>query len=147
MTRPTLAVIFSSLVLTAATLPAATFPAAADVVETRKQEFRNNVTAIKAIRAAIGEDDLATIASNADIIASWSARMTEYFPEGSDQGKTNARAEIWSNWEGFTAAARDAEEAATKLAALARNGEIAQMNAGFGALAGTCKSCHMSFKN
>lgn len=142
MTRSKLAAVLSAFVLTAIALPAT-----ADVVETRKQEFRNNVTALKAIRAAIKDDDLAAVASNADMVADWSARMTDYFPEGSDQGKTNARAEIWSNWAGFTAAARDAEDAATRLAALARAGDAGQMDAGFGALANTCKSCHMSFKN
>ena len=147
MTRSKLAVIVSAFLVAAPLFSGLSFSARADVIETRKQEFRNNVTALKAIRAAMGEDDLSAIASNADAIASWSARMTEFFPEGSGTGKTNARAEIWSKWAGFTAAAKTAEDAAMRLAALARNGESADLNAAFGALADTCKSCHMSFKN
>jgi cytochrome c556 len=119
----------------------------ADVIETRKQHFRNNNTAIKAIRKAIMDDDLNAVALNADIIAAWSSRLTEFFPEDSGTGKTDARAEIWTNWQGFVAAAAEAEDAAMRLAALARQGETGAMNENFKTLAATCKSCHSRFKN
>ena len=121
--------------------------ASADVVEDRKAGFRGNVTALKAIRAAMSENDAATIAINAEKIAAWFEVMPNYFPEGSNTGKTNARPEIWTNWEKFTGISATARQSALDLAMAAKAGDSDGINAGFQAVAGTCKTCHQSFKN
>lgn len=121
--------------------------ASADIVEDRKAGFRGNVQALKAIRAAMSESDTASIAANAEKIAAWFSVMPDYFPEGSLQGKTNARPEIWTNWDKFTAISASANQAALDLANAAKNGDMDGVNAGFQAVAGTCKTCHQSFKN
>ena len=121
--------------------------ASADVIEDRKAGFRGNVTALKAIRAAMSENDTATIATNAGKIAAWFDVMPNYFPEGSNTGKTNARPEIWTNWEKFTSISATARQSALDLAMAANAGDSDGINAGFQAVAGTCKTCHQSFKN
>ncbi|MGC6485011.1 MAG: c-type cytochrome, partial [Candidatus Puniceispirillales bacterium] len=121
--------------------------AAADVISDRKAGFKGNVKALKAIQAAMSSGDMETIAASARSVADWSARMTDYFPEGSDTGDTNARAEIWFDFDDFTLKAKDAENAALALASLAEAGQQDQIMDGLKTLSGTCKACHSSYKN
>ena len=123
------------------------FGASADVIAERKAGFKGNVAALKTIKAALGEGDLSPVIGAAESVADWSARMTEYFPEGSDEGETNARMDIWLDFDDFTAKAKSAKTAALKLAELARDGDMAGAKNGFKALAGTCKACHSSYKD
>lgn len=119
----------------------------ADVIDDRKAGFRNTVTALKAIRTAMKEGDAAMVAQNAENIADWFAVMTDYFPEGSGNGNTNARPEIWTKWDSFTALALSSEKTARDLAMKAAAGDTNAIPEGFKAIAGTCKTCHQSFKN
>ena len=119
----------------------------ADVISDRKAGFRGNVAALKKIQAAIGSGDLTAVRDGALEIADWSSRMTEYFPEGSDTGDTKARAEIWFDFDDFTARAGNAEKAALALASLAEAGHQDQLMDGVKNLSGTCKACHSSYKD
>ena len=121
--------------------------AQADVISDRKAGFKGNVAAMKKIQAAIGSGDLAAVREGALEIADWSSRMTDYFPEGSDTGDTKARAEIWFNFDDFTARAGNAENAALALASLAEAGHQDQLMDGLKNLGGTCKACHSSYKD
>ena len=135
------------IALTITTLMMGASLSVADVIDDRKAGFRSNVTALKAIRAAMNEGDAATVAQNAEKIADWFAVMTEYFPEGSGNGNTNARPEIWTEWDKFTALATASEKTARDLAANASMGDMDAIPQGFKVVAGTCKTCHQSFKN
>ena len=121
--------------------------AQADVISDRKAGFKGNVAAMKKIQAAIGRGDLAAVREGALEIADWSSRMIDYFPEGSDTGDTKARAEIWFNFDDFTARAGNAENAALALASLAEAGHQDQLMDGLKNLGGTCKACHSSYKD
>ena len=121
--------------------------AQADVISERKAGFKGNVAAMKKIQAAIGSGDLAAVREGALAIADWSSRMTDYFPEGSDTGDTKARAEIWFDFEDFTARAGNAEKAALTLASFAEAGQQDQLMDGLKTLSGTCKACHSSYKD
>jgi cytochrome c556 len=120
--------------------------AKADVIGERKAKFRQNVDAMKAISKAIPEGDVSTIAVAASLVAEWSKEMTAFFPEGSDQGDTKARPEIWLEWEKFEALAGNAADKALALAALAQAGNKDGLADGLNALGATCKACHNSFK-
>ena len=121
---------------------------AADVIAERKANFKRNADSLKAIQAAIPKGDTATIAASAQRVADWSARMLDYFPEGSDEGDTKARAEIWFDFDVFTERAKDAENAALSLVALANSGaNSGALAGGLKALADTCKACHQDFKD
>ena len=120
--------------------------ASADVISERKANFKQSAGALRAMRGQIGNEDFASIAASADSIAKWAAQMTDYFPEGSGEGKTSARPEIWQEFADFTMLAKNHEDAALALkdAALANDG------AAVGALAqklgATCGACHSRFK-
>lgn len=121
--------------------------ASADVIKERRDNFKINKESMKLMKEAIPAGDTATIAERARIVASWSARMVEYFPSGSDTGDTKARPIIWSQFDKFTTLAGNAEAAALELAALADGGaEPKELGAGLGKLGASCKSCHMNFK-
>ena len=55
--------------------------------------------------------------------------------------------DIWLDFDDFTAKAKSAEDAALKLAALAKAGDMDGAKQGFKILAGTCKTCHQSYKD
>ena len=135
------------ILLIALTLAFGAGTASADVIAERKAGFKGNVASLKTIKAALGAGDLTAVVGAAESVADWSARMTDYFPEGSDEGETNARMDIWLDFDDFTAKAKSAETAALQLAALAKAGDTAGAKSGFKALAGTCKACHSLYKD
>ena len=138
-------VVFGSFMIVLAIVSIAV---AADVIAERKANFKRNADSLKAIQAAIPQGDTATIAASAQRVADWSARMLDYFPEGSDEGDTKARAEIWFDFDVFTERAKDAENAALSLVALANNrANSGALAGGLKALADTCKACHQDFKD
>lgn len=73
--------------------------------------------------------------------------LTKLFPEGSNAAPSEASATIWQEWDRFSAYADDLEQAATAMAeTAAAGGDRKAVAAAFGALAGTCKACHESFR-
>lgn len=65
---------------------------------------------------------------------------------GTEQGAVDgsrAKAEIWSDPEGFAAAFTDMENAASALIGAA---DAAAVGAGMGALGGSCKACHEKYR-
>ncbi|MBF0219670.1 MAG: cytochrome c [Gammaproteobacteria bacterium] len=68
------------------------------------------------------------------------------FAPGSDQGKTRAKAEIWSKPEEFKEAGSNAWQAATSFDELAKMGEKGEQIEAFKKLGGTCKGCHEKFR-
>ena len=135
-----------SAVLTAALLGMACLPASAGVIEDRKANFKANNASMRTIGGALGAGDFATIAAEAQKIADWAAVMPDYFPEGSGTGDTSARAAIWENFEGFTAAAKANHDAALILLAAAEAGDVNAAKRALGEVGGTWKACHQQFK-
>jgi cytochrome c556 len=121
--------------------------ATADVITDRKAGFKANAAAMKAIAAAIGDGDYATVIKQAESISSWAQKIPSYFPEGSGSGDTKARAEIWVNFDDFSALSKANETAADRLVIAAKSGDPGAMMAGLKNLGGSCKACHKSYKN
>lgn len=71
----------------------------------------------------------------------------EGFIEGSDKGDTEAKAEIWQNWDDFKAGMEKFQQEATKLAEVAQKAsQVEDVKAQLEATAKTCKSCHDDYK-
>ena len=71
--------------------------------------------------------------------------MRGLFPEGSNTGVSEAKAEIWSDWERFLKIADDMAAAAQALSTAAHQGPDA-VRPLLATLAGTCKACHDDFR-
>jgi cytochrome c556 len=102
---------------------------------------------MKAIAAAIGGGDFATVINQAESISGWAQKIPSYFPEDSGSGDTKARAEIWVNFDDFTALSKANETAADGLVIAAKSGDPGAMMAGLKNLGGSCKACHKSYKD
>ena len=119
----------------------------ADVVSQRKAGFKTNAASMKAIASAIGGGDYQTVINQAKTISSWAHKIPGYFPEGSRFGDTKARAEIWANFDDFTALSKANETAANKLVTAAKSGNPGAMMARLKDLGSSCKACHRSYKD
>ena len=119
----------------------------ADVVSQRKAGFKTNAASMKAIASAIGGGDYQTVINQAKTISNWAQKIPGYFPEGSGFGDTKARAEIWAQFDDFTALSKANETAANRLVKAAESGDPDAMMASLKNLGGSCKACHRSYKD
>ena len=86
------------------------------------------------------------VAKNAAIAAQMSTLPWEGFVAGSDKGKTEAKPEVWSNAAKFKSAAEKMEDEISKLAQVAKGGDLGAIKAQFGATGKACKACHDDFR-
>jgi cytochrome c556 len=89
--------------------------------------------------------DATTVKKDADLIVKNLEKMAALFPPGSDKGppETWAKAEIWTDAEGFKAAGDAAYNAAKALAA---STDEASFKAAVPALGQACGGCHEKFR-
>ncbi|MCW7539557.1 cytochrome c [Aquabacterium sp. A7-Y] len=90
--------------------------------------------------------DAKAAAENAAVVEFMSRLPWPAFAEGTDQGKTQAKPEIWKENDKFRAAATKMQDEVTKLVAAARSGSLEQLKASFGPAAQSCKSCHDHYR-
>ena len=91
--------------------------------------------------------DAKLAADNAELVATLSHLPWAAFGEGTDQGDTKAKPEIWKQSAKFKELADKFQQEAGKLASAAKSGKEADVKTAFTATAGTCKSCHDDFRN
>jgi cytochrome c556 len=82
--------------------------------------------------------DLAT-ATTLDLLAG--------YPEGSNQGETDALDEIWLDWDDFTAMNEQMKEKAAELERISASGDLEKIRPAYKALAAACKQCHKKYKD
>lgn len=129
---------------------AAQFAKAEDAVKYRKASFTVMAAHFGRLGAmAQGKVpfDAQAAAANADVVASMAKLPWAAFGEGTDQGDTKAKHEVWSQAPKFKELADKLQTESVKLAAAAKTGKEDAFKAAFTATAGTCKSCHDDFKN
>lgn len=68
------------------------------------------------------------------------------FPEGSKIGDSEAKAEIWTNWDDFQAKSQAFVDAVAALDTAAAGGDNAAIAAAFQQMGGTCGACHQSYR-
>ncbi len=61
-------------------------------------------------------------------------------------GKTDAKADIWKDWDKFVAAAKKMGEESGKLAQVAQSGDMAAIGEQVKAVGKSCGGCHKSFR-
>jgi cytochrome c556 len=143
-----IAMIAAALVLgTAITVHAAS---PTEQVEARKKNFKQIGGAMKASGDSFksGTPDVALLKTNAAIVAGFADKLGTWFPAGTEVGvgKSEAKAEIWTDKAGFAKAVADFSAAAKGYKAAADTGDLAATAKAMGALGGTCKGCHEKFR-
>lgn len=124
------------------------------VIDGRRELMRNTGGHFKDLRQKAKDGQLAAIAVNAHTLAINARHIPGLYPKGSmgtPEIKSRAKAEIWQDWDGYTAAARQLEDAATDLMKLTKNADkmgvsSAQVDTAIKAIGGACKNCHKKFR-
>lgn len=94
--------------------------------------------------------DKAVVAANAAAAKGLIQQLPTWFPKGSgpEAGvKTAAKAEIWSDAAGFSAAAANLQLQASKLNQAAVAGDMAAVKAQLRPTGGACKACHDKYRS
>jgi len=89
--------------------------------------------------------DAAAIKANVEIVKTLSTLPWSAFGAGT-QGKSSAKAEIWSDAAGFKSAQTKFEGAVVKLSAAADAGDLDRLRAAFGEVGASCKACHDAYR-
>ena len=90
--------------------------------------------------------DAAKAAAAARDIQTTSGKIPELFPEGTAGHPSEAKEEIWQDWEDFTAKADDLVRAAGELAAALETATGNEWTAAFKQVSDGCKACHKSYR-
>ncbi len=152
--------VFFAVVLTLGALTAlVAAPAATRAASSPENVVKYRQLVMKAIGAHMGgigavlkgEVDYGPkhIEEHAEAINGMAQILVDAFREnvGTSGGETDAKQEIWSDWDNFVAKAKDLEEASGNLGDLAEGGaDMAAIGAGVKALGGACGACHTPFR-
>lgn len=87
-------------------------------------------------------DAAAAEAAKAALIADAAAIETAFKDQGAADPASEAKPEIWANWDEFLADAKKLGDAATAMDVAS----VETIGAGMGALGGACKDCHTDFR-
>jgi cytochrome c556 len=86
------------------------------------------------------------VVRNAAIAEAMSKLPWEGFVAGTDKGETRAKPEIWTESAKFKSAAEKMQQEISKLAEVAKGGDLGAIKAQFGATGKACKACHDDFR-
>ncbi|WP_299867789.1 cytochrome c [uncultured Hoeflea sp.] len=123
---------------------------ATGIVKERMEAMMDVAAGMKAIGAMIkGETafDAGAVAETANRLAGHASRMERLFPEGTNAAPSEARAEIWADWDRFVGISEQMNARAmalTKAAAAAKDAQ--DIRDAFSGLGATCKDCHAAFR-
>ena len=117
----------------------------------RQAHYKELNGAFRAINEQLRADapDKAAIAANAGKMKALAADLPGWFPKGSgpEAGvKTAAKAEIWTDAEGFAAAVTKLQAETGKLADAAGAGDMEALKVQARAAGGACKACHDKYR-
>ena len=122
-----------------------------DAVKYRKAAFTvmsAHFGRIGAMASGRAPFDAAAAAANAEIVASMSKLPYAGFVEGtSGTDKGTPKANVWTERAKFNDDAKKMQDEVSKLAVVAKGGNLDQVKAAFGNAAAACKSCHDHFRN
>lgn len=114
-----------------------------DMVAKRQELMKANGGTLKTAGSLSGAD---AVAAAETLIADFS-NLTVLFPEGSDSVKgSEAKPEIWQNFDAFQALLKQGVVNATAMKAAAEAGDAAAYGASVKAIGGLCGQCHQQFR-
>ena len=86
------------------------------------------------------------VARNSAVAEEMSKLPWDAFVAGTDKGNTRAKPEIWTDAAKFKSAAEKMQQEMSKLAAVAKGGDLNAIKAQFGETGKACKACHDDFR-
>jgi cytochrome c556 len=121
------------------------------VIKARQQHLKDMGAAFKTVRDETrkAEPGMAQVKQAAGVIAKAATEIDTWFPKGSgpeSKLETDAKAEIWSDPQGFANAAKVLKAEAPKLAQLANANDVAGVKAQVGKTGAACKGCHDKYR-
>lgn len=93
------------------------------------------------------EFNAAEFERRAGLVASLSQMPLEGFIAGTDSGDTDAKAEIWQQWDKFEGGMDKLKNNTAALAEAAKGSDMDAIKTAFGEVGKTCKGCHDNFRN
>jgi cytochrome c556 len=93
-----------------------------------------------------GDINDSTLSNHASALANTAKSVKEAFKEDLTKlsTKTEAKPEIWSDWQGFSKASDEFEAASAEFAKKTKAGKVSMDD--FAPVLKTCKSCHKAYK-
>lgn len=120
---------------------------AADIVQARRVGYYLSTQAVGQIKAGTEEGgDLRRARFAAQILVRWAETLPAMFPEGTDIEGSKALPTIWSDREGFEAAAAAYRDGAQGVMDAAETGDREATNAAFLTMAAACQACHVKYR-
>jgi cytochrome c556 len=131
--------------------PPATQLTAAQAYDIRHERYEEMGDSLKAINRELKGDapDVARIQREATTLASLAEQMTGWFPAGSGpdvHARSRAKAEIWSDPQGFAQAHQGYMQQAQSFRRVADGGDINQIRAAAQVLGKACGQCHDKYR-
>ena len=120
----------------------------AQIIKYRQNLMRSNGGHIGGIFAVLkGEVPFkGNIVHHAEVLHHTSLIVPTAFPEGSGEGNTRAKSDIWADRAKFEAAAKAFQDQTAKLVEVAKGGDMAAVGAQAGAVGKACAGCHKPFR-
>ena len=116
------------------------------IVKERMDKFEASEKATKRIKQALSRGDTAVVNTEAEFLVSWAHEMERYFPKHSNQPPSEARDEIWLQWDDFLGAIQSFDNAAQALVDTSKTGDTRLVEEAFKEMTRSCKSCHQQFR-
>lgn len=116
------------------------------IVKERMDKFEASEKATKRIKQALSRGDTAVVMAEAEFLVSWASEMDSYFPENSNQSPSEAKDEIWLQWDSFLGAIQSFDNAARTLIDASETQNPRAIDGAFKEMVRSCKSCHQQFR-
>ena len=94
-------------------------------------------------------DNASAMVKSAAVIHANAKKLSNlvFWPDGSGQGETRAKIEIWRNIEDFRGKFKALERSSSQLVAIAKTQDLDASKVAFKKMARTCGSCHREYRS
>lgn len=138
---------FATVAVTTFTSTSLAHEGATGLVKERMDQMNDMGKAMKAMAEQLRANRLSSLDGEVAVIHAAAVRIPQLFPPGSDQRPTDAKPEIWSRWDDFSAQAKKLGDESTKLAALVSGGDPGSVRGQLRIVGDLCASCHKAYRN
>ena len=119
---------------------------ATGIVKERMDKFEASEKATKRVKQALSRGDTTIVTIEAEFLVKWAREMESYFPENSNQPPSEAKVEIWLQWDDFVGAIQSFDNAAQALIEATTTNDPYVAGGAFKEMTQLCKLCHQQFR-